>query len=422
MVSTTDGDLPQDRAEKHFDQAKKLSSVGKGTSLEAERVIREIYKAESYLQSHDVSHFLFLGKMYRQQLDISSAITCYRVALKEHPVNLVAKKLLYELLIIKGQELMLLARKMNSLIKYHAARACFDEALEMDKDNVRLLILKTVCHVHAQELTEAFEAINKVIKPAYRPTAEMYILRAKIYWGRGLTEQGNNDMKTASMMDPSHPEVIAFSNRSFVKSEHLYKESIKLFTQKKYKESLLSLNHAIHITAEDIKLLIMKSKIHRVLNELQLAYESILKAKAQFESSFKDSKYPMELPSDIKQQINLILNEMAINYAMKGEYDKSILIFTNIIKNEKSSITSNHPNDLLNANHHKYFINRGDCYRALNRLNDAVDDYLYAYELKPKEWEIATRLSITYYLIGIYPMLCYDGHAMLCYALLYAMI
>lgn len=390
------GDLPIERAARHFENSKQLSMAGNGSSLEAERIIKEVFKAASYIPSVNILHYLFLGKLYKQQLDITSAITCYRIVLREQSTNLVAKKLLFELLVIKGQELMILANKLKSDVRYHAARSYFDEALEVDKENTKLWVLKTICHIHAKELTEAFESINRVIKPSHNPTAEMYILRAKIYWGRGLIEQGNGDIKIAFMLDPNHPEVVAFATRSNVKAEYLYKESVRLFTIKKYKDALLSVNHAIHITTEDVKLLIMKSKIHRVLNELQHAYASITKAKEIFEKALEGTKYPLELPRDISLQTNLILNEMAIDYAMKGQYDKAILILTNIIKNE----TRIDRNGLVNI-HHKYYVNRGDCYRALNKLNDSICDYMLAHNIKPKDWEIRTRLSLTHYLIGV---------------------
>lgn len=197
------------------------------------------------------------------------------------------------------------------------------------------------------------------------------------------------------MMEAQHPEVVAFFNRSFLKAEILYKESVKLFTQGMYKEALLSVNHAMHITTEDVKLLIMQSKIYRMLGELQPAYDSMLRAKAIFVKAFEGTDYPMELPSDIVLQINLILNDMAIDYAAKGNYEKAILLLNKIIKTEKTLTRGG----LVKINH-KYYVNRGDCHRALNSLADAVCDYNTALEIKRDDWEIRTRLSLTHYLIA----------------------
>lgn len=387
-------ELPSQKAAAFIERAKDLSLAGGVSSIEQERILRDIYKAIA-LVPDQVAHYMFLGKVYRQALDITSAIFCYRFVLNLQPINLQARKQLSELLIVRGQELMIVAASVGSLLKFHSARACFDEALEVSKDDADAWICKAVCHIHAQELTEAFEAITRAIKCPRKPTAEMYILRAKIYWGRGLTEQGNGDIRVAAMMEPDHPEVVSFFNRSFLKAEILYKDAVKHFTAGNYKEALLAVNHAMHITTEDVKLLILQSKVYRMLGELQNAYDSMLRAKAVFEKAFQGTDYPMELPSDIVLQINLIMNDMSIEYASKGNYPKAILLLNKIIKTEQSLSKGG----LLKVNH-RYFVNRGDCHRALNSLAEAVYDYNLALQIKPDDWDIKTRLSLTHYLIG----------------------
>jgi tetratricopeptide (TPR) repeat protein len=392
-MSVTD-ELPSQRAASFFERAKDLHLSGACTSIEQERMLRDLYKAVSF-HPDQISHYMFLGKIYRLALDITSSIFCYRFVLNLQPTNLQARKQLSELLVVRGQELMVVAASVKSMLKFHAARACFDEALEVNKDDTDAWICKSVCHIHAQELTEAFEAVNRAIKCPRKPTAEMFILRAKIFWGRGLTEQGNVDIRVAAMMDANHPEVVAFFNRSFLKAEILYKEAVRHFTACKYKEALLAVNHAIHITTEDVKLLILQSKVYRMLGELQSAYDSMLRAKSIFEKAFQDTEYPMELPSDIVLQINLILNDMSLECASKGDYSKAILLLNKIIKTEQSLSRGG----LVKVNY-RYYINRGDCHRALNSLADAVYDYNLALEIMPDDWEIKTRLSLTHYLIA----------------------
>lgn len=391
-------DLPRDIEERsvfYFERAKLLSSSGSGLSIELERILIDTFRAVA-LVPNQVHHYMFLGKIYKRAADATSAIFCYRFIINLDPSDVTARGYLCELLLIRGQELMTIAAKSSSVLKFQAARACFDEVLEYIKDNTRIWVLKCICHVHANELVEAYEAIDRVIKPCYVVTAEMYILRAKVLWGRGLTEQGNADIRLAGSIDPNHPEVINFSTRSFQKAEKLYNESVRDFTAGKYAEALLSINHAIHITAEDVKLLLMQSKIHRKMCNLQAAYDSMLKAQAIFTKAFEGTEYPMELPSDIILQINLILNDMSIDYALKGDYDKAILLLNKVIKTELSVCNRGG----IQKVDHKYYINRGDCYRALNRLADAKYDYDLAHELQPNDWEIKTRLSLTHYLIA----------------------
>jgi tetratricopeptide (TPR) repeat protein len=84
-------------------RAKDLSLAGGSTSIEQERILRDIYKAISF-HPDQVPHYMFLGKLYRQALDITSAIFCFRFVLNIQPSNLQARKQLSELLIVRGQE------------------------------------------------------------------------------------------------------------------------------------------------------------------------------------------------------------------------------------------------------------------------------------------------------------------------------
>lgn len=392
---------PEDRSSLYYERAKHLSVISSNTSVELERQLREMYKALSY-QSEDVKLYLLLGKIYKQNLDLSSALFCYRFALKKDPSNVVAQKVLVQLLILKGKELMLQAMEMDWLSKYHAARSFFDEALEYARDHEEVLTLKAVCHIHCNELTEAFETVNKALQPHKQPKAELFILRAKINWGRGLVEQGNQDIRCAAGLDPKHPEVLAYIERSYAKSEKLYKLSLKLFLREKYKEALEHVNHAIFLTNEDVKLYIIQSKIFRMMKDHQAAYESILKAKAIFDARFDaGNDHDRLLPPEISHQIHLILNEIALDKASRGQYQDAILLYNRIIRESlhASSTTSGVAHAL--SVDYKYYMNRGDCYRAMQALHEAVADYQEALALEDSDWNINVRLSLTYYLLAL---------------------
>jgi tetratricopeptide (TPR) repeat protein len=421
--------LPIDRAGLYFDRARQLSLFCCGSSLELERLLREIYKALSY-DNEEVKFYLLLGKIYKLNLDITSAMFCYRFILKKNSGMIAARKFLIELLVLKGKEYMKMGSDMKWKAKFTAARSCFDEALEYNRENYDLWILKSICHVQCNELTEAFEAVSKVIRPNRELNAEVYILRAKINWGRGLTEQGNQDIRFAASLDPNHPEVLGFIARSYAKSELLYKEALVAFADEKFKESLELVNHALHITGEDVKLYILKSRIFRMLHELQSAYESIMKARSIFEDKYEEDSYQLNLPPEILIQTNLVLNEMAINYAIEGNYHNAILLYNKILRSEETLNQSlmavydrqlkeeqgrQSPNtqqtsilyktgrgaaqNQLTINY-KYYMNRGDCYRALSQFNDAIYDYQKAIEIEPTDWTIRTKLSLTHYMIA----------------------
>jgi tetratricopeptide (TPR) repeat protein len=49
----------------------------------------------------------------------------------------------------------------------------------------------------------------------------------------------------------------------------------------------------------------------------------------------------------------------------------------------------------------RFFVNRGDCYRILDRLPLALADYHSAHELIPTCWDVITRLSLVRHSFGI---------------------
>lgn len=382
------------RAYRCFDKAKRLALISTGTSLEMERILREIYKAMSF-DSDQVPFHLTLAKVFRQCLDLTSAMFCYRFVLKLDHSNVPARKALAELLALKGKEFMLIGQELNLKSKFIAARAHFDEALEFFRENNDLWILKAICHVHCEELAEAWESVTKVIKPNGETPAEYFILRAKINWGRGLVEQGNQDIRAALSLDPNHPEVVGFIARSYAKSEKLYKEALEKFTARKYKDALELIDHALYITNDDVKLHLMKAKLHRVMEDLQSAYEAVLKAKELFVNSYTEGGFCMNLPHEIQKQINLILNEMALQYATQGDYHNAILLLNRIIREEHSAeAMAVLPMD------NKYYVNRADCFRALLQLHEAIVDYQSALALDPHDWQIKTKMSLTLYLLA----------------------
>lgn len=423
-TSNYDVTMPKERATVYFERGRQLSLITSGSSIETERILVYLYKALTFDNEH-IPTYMLLGKTYRVNLDLTSAMFCFRLVLRIEPTNQTAKKSLSELLILKGKELMMLGAELNWKMKFIHARACFDEALDFFRDSDELYILKAVCHVYVEEWVEAYEAASKVIKPGRSLPAEVYILRAKINWGRGLVEQGNQDIRNAASIDPDHPEVQGFVARSYAKSERLYKKALSAFAGQRLKEALEHVDHALYITNDDVKLYLMKAKIFRMQGEYQAAYEAVLKAKELFSVAFhhhhdgngSDDMFPtFALPHELQHQLNLILNDLALEYAGKGDYSNAILLLNKILRDETSPLDhhshSNHsshsvsvkplanPVTLLRVDY-KYFVNRGDCYRAINRLQEAILDYQSALSLQSDDNHIKSRLSLAYYLVAI---------------------
>jgi tetratricopeptide (TPR) repeat protein len=384
-------ELPSERAKHYFLKAKYLLKNGGGSSLILEKVLVYAMKVIAFMPNES-KYYIFLSKVYLTALDFTSAIYCLRYLIKLQPRNASARKKLSEILVIKGQEIMVDAQRNGNDPNYFLrAMRSFDESLTYDRENLVIWVFKALCHVHLNEIVLAYECVKKRLSsgnPTFYPL-ELYILKAKLLWAQGLITDGNKDFRVAATCLPLHPEVEAFSAGNFIKAESLYHSSVDSFHAKKYPDALKYCKHALTITADDIKLHIMLSKIYRLMDDLDAAFKAIQQATLICESS---SDFTMSMPDDILIQTNLVYNELALRFASKGEYDQAIALFTKVLTTEQ-----NLSRGLVEVDY-RFYLNRGDCYRALDKIQLALDDYNSALVMSPLDWQIRTRKSLIHYM------------------------
>jgi tetratricopeptide (TPR) repeat protein len=441
--------LPKDLADRFYERGLKLFKDGSGSAVELERVAKELSKAISFCPDQ-FKHYVLFGNVYKKASDLSSAIFSYRYALRLDDTSVPLKKLLAQSLSQQGQEILYLAQmslqhqiKMrnktggtNSSMSspansrpgtsggtvksrpgtggtdkdekktptevafskdkdgydvslFSKALGRFNESLKLENNDWKVWIYKTMCHVRLNENLEALQAVSRAIATSRSTNVEFYILRAKLFWARGLTDDGNRDIRAACTMDPEHPEIRAYIARSYAKAESLYRLGLLAFSEGDYKNALFNLQHALSVSTDDVKLYIMTAKIHRVMGNLQEAYSFIQQAAAIFNAGCNST---LALPDDIRIQTNLIFNDLALQYIGSGEYNKAIVLYNKIIADEMAHSQGAKEPD------YRFYVNRGDCYRALTQYEAAIEDYSKGLHLEPSNWDIKTRLSLTYYL------------------------
>ena len=76
--------LPTEKSALHYERARKLLRDGLRSSIELERVLKEIGRAVAF-QPKQVKHYILFGEAFKQALDFTSAIYSLRFALKLKP-------------------------------------------------------------------------------------------------------------------------------------------------------------------------------------------------------------------------------------------------------------------------------------------------------------------------------------------------
>lgn len=292
-------------------------------------------------------------------------------------------------------------------------------------------------YIYSEDIAYDTPEIATEAKKTTRQLAELIIMRGKLAWSQGLTENGNKDMRRASLISPDHVEVKKFGLRSYVRADKIYKMCLVAFKKRDYEEALRLINMAVSISAVDVKLLVQQAKVYRNLDNLEEAFGSIQRATNLFQNEAMG--FEMKIPEAIMKETNLILNDMALRAAGEGEYDKSIALMNKVITAENSLFTSNgvglgggtdedkkdtsttsssknrfNSHSFTEGVDYRFLVNRGDCYRALSQYGMALLDYDSAmFNLKKnklgassgvpgarREWMIGTRLSVTYYMVA----------------------
>jgi cytochrome c-type biogenesis protein CcmH/NrfG len=97
--------MPAQKAARFYDMARDFYSLGGGTSVELERVVKDLSSSSSYAPKETKS-FYFLAKVFKQSLDYASAIYSLRYVLRLDPNHHAARAHLAVLLMKHGQEKM----------------------------------------------------------------------------------------------------------------------------------------------------------------------------------------------------------------------------------------------------------------------------------------------------------------------------
>ena len=422
---------PKAKSALNAQRAQRILTEGRNSSVELERVIREL-NVSIQLVPKDIECHMNLAEAYKRAYDWSSAVFSLRFVLHALPRHAKAGNELRDVYISLAKEMIIYKR-------YDDAVAHLKNAVKYDPKCVRAWNLLAKCFVYLSDFKSAVEAIGRSISLAGATTVDLYIFRAKLYWALGLEEPGNADMRRALDMDKTHPEVVSFLDRSFRRAQRLYEEGMAQLEDGQPEEALKLMERALLLSSDDIKLYLTIAKLYRLVGNLDKALFTLQDAVqiyrsrnqedappeeeetlsgsetssdgenedddgANEEASLNDNdsratqkpKIP-EIPPLLQKQLNLVYNDMALKLAEEGEYHKALNLYNKIVtaERERSSFPGSDPFD------YRYFMNRGDCYRAIGENFYASSDYHSALEINPDIWELRTKLSLLHYQAGV---------------------
>jgi tetratricopeptide (TPR) repeat protein len=228
----------------------------------------------------------------------------------------------------------------------------------------------------------------------------------------------------AQELAPDHPEVVSYISTMIKKSGDFYKEAMsKLQTlnlnsnsnsEEELSEAVRLLTQALALVPDDMRLLILRAKAYRAQKNFEKSLTDIDDAAFNYCKSMLGDEVPKFVPNRriwlqtqamkgkyrepiiVTQQRSLTLNELAMIEVRNQNYSKAIMLLNRVIEEEFQL----HGKDMTKVNA-KFFVNRGDCYRATGKIEQAMSDFHRAYDSDPNNWETKTRLSMIHYMAGL---------------------
>mmetsp|Transcript_13038 Transcript_13038/g.29987 ORF Transcript_13038/g.29987 Transcript_13038/m.29987 type:complete len:530 (-) Transcript_13038:377-1966(-) len=344
-----------------FEEAKEL--LGDNFS-NAETALAKITKA-IYLWDQDPDFFEERGKIYLHLKDYKMAISNFKQALRLYtnkPAEL--KRLTSNLLDAEG-----LCRMRAK--EFAEAIFLFSSALEVDPSNLYLHVHHSLALLGQGKTSQALSGLMTYLEADLvhaSARAGIHVLVAKLHKQLKNPTTAAHHIHLALNLEPQNPEALLLYTQLKGRAGELYDEATDFLLRNEPQKAINSLNHAIELDDRDPRFFIRRGVIYRQLG--------------QYNEAIADLEHVTELSNDNKdaaRQLAITYNQLAIELYAARDLHRALSVYNLALKHDPASSS--------------VWVNRGDCYRELQEIGLALQDYLTAHNLNPKDKDIRIRLS-----------------------------
>ncbi|XP_040591556.1 tetratricopeptide repeat protein 16 isoform X2 [Mesocricetus auratus] len=294
-----------------------------------------------------VEFYIFRAEAFIQLCDFSSALQNLRRAYSYQPENSKYLERLAFVLYLQGQCL-------YDLCDFQEALYIFLQASDLQPQNAS--------YSYRWEVKQG------------RASADIYILRARIYNFFQKPKLCYQDLRSALLLDPEHPQAEGLLQMMVDQAKHCLQDASILAVQGKLHRALKRISCAIENNPLDPNLFLFRGTLHRRLQQFDPAVEDFLKALDMVTDS-RDT-----LAQKAQRQLLLTYNDFAVHCYIQGAYQEGVLLLNKAIRDEQ--------------NEKGLYINRGDCFFQLGNLAFAEADYKQALALSPQDEGANLRMGV----------------------------
>lgn len=190
--------------------------------------------------------YLAKAEILERLWDLKGAQGNLRIVLKKDPQNEQASKMLLRILASLGLQYQQQGR-------FESAVRMYSEAIELSPTKPSLAVLKATAEVAARRFREALDTMNRAMLLTKSPTADMYILRAKIHAALHHLDGYHKDMTKACDLDPNHIEARIFQDQVYVDAEQQYRRALELVQERNFDKAVATLQTAVAMFPQDFR-------------------------------------------------------------------------------------------------------------------------------------------------------------------------
>ncbi|ELW62016.1 Tetratricopeptide repeat protein 16 [Tupaia chinensis] len=318
-----------------------------------------------HLDSQLVDFYALRAEAYIQLCDFSSAAQNLRRAYSFQPDSKYLERLTF-VLYLQGQYLLEHCEFMEAL-------KIFSQAAELQPENPSFRYRCMACLLALRRHHDCLSLVTKEIKGG-TVNADIYILRARLYNFFQKPDLCYQDLHSALLWDPKHPQARVLLKTMVEQSQQAHREAGALAVQGKLQLALQRINCAIENNPLDPNLFLFRGTMYRRLQEFDSAVEDFLKALDMMSDSQED------MVQQAQRQLLLAYNDFAVHCYTQGAYQEGVLLLNKALKDEQRE--------------KGLYINRGDCFFQLGNLAFAEADYQQALALSPRDEGAHTRMGL----------------------------
>uniref|UniRef100_A0A1I8J5W5 TPR_REGION domain-containing protein n=1 Tax=Macrostomum lignano TaxID=282301 RepID=A0A1I8J5W5_9PLAT len=328
------------------------------------------------LRPDDADFYHHRAELFVRQCDFRSAIANYRKCMRLQPEAAGSAGYwdrLAFLYLFYGQTLF-------DQGYYAEALENFAKASEMQPDNVAYQTRSIACLTALGRHSECLALVNKRLE-TNNSNPDLYVMRARLHFIFKSYTLAYYDAKDALAISPGHSGAAQMRDYLFESARNYGRQAVELAINGRLREAHKKASLAIDMDPSVAEFHVRRAALNRRLGDFNAAVEDCLMAMDKCDHD------PASKPfTDAQRQLLLTFNDFAVECYMKGFYEESVGLLEKAIKAEKGEKA--------------LYINRGDCFYRLGRLQFAQLDYEQAWDLDPNDSSIGLRLSLVHHRMG----------------------